>query len=172
MYGIIFVIIPMIIDRMNMPLDSEGKVHFTTTLFALIRWSSSWSSWLSSLGPGPSPGSQSGLCLTYFSIKISWLSRVLALTSCVSNLNNLGYKYNFNYKLFFYFAAQGEPEYQDALGRGDGPGTVIIIVLVLLCPCHISVLVMSLYLSFPSLFKNSSLILTHSGWRRAERNHP
>ena len=24
--------------RMNMPLDNEGKVHFTTTLFALIRW--------------------------------------------------------------------------------------------------------------------------------------
>lgn len=23
--------------RMNMPLDEEGKVHFTTTLFALIR---------------------------------------------------------------------------------------------------------------------------------------
>jgi len=23
--------------RMNMPLDNEGKVHFTTTLFALIR---------------------------------------------------------------------------------------------------------------------------------------
>ena len=23
--------------RMNMPLDAEGKVHFTTTLFALIR---------------------------------------------------------------------------------------------------------------------------------------
>lgn len=23
--------------RMNMPLDGEGKVHFTTTLFALIR---------------------------------------------------------------------------------------------------------------------------------------
>ena len=24
--------------RMNMPLDNEGKVHFTTTLFALIRY--------------------------------------------------------------------------------------------------------------------------------------
>ena len=23
--------------RMNMPVDNEGKVHFTTTLFALIR---------------------------------------------------------------------------------------------------------------------------------------
>ena len=23
--------------RMNMPLDREGKVHFTTTLFSLIR---------------------------------------------------------------------------------------------------------------------------------------
>ena len=105
-----------------MPLDSEGKVHFTTTLFALIRWVY---------------GQQTLVYKFQLVAHATVYMKVISINDCVQ---------------YVILTAQGEPEYQDALCRGDGPGTKIISCLDLVTFLsssnpHISVFIKSLSLS-------------------------